>query len=51
MKRKKDTISHIITAIALVIIGLLAIPAGILFLLITGIWSAADHRTMRLHRQ
>lgn len=38
-------LSRLVTGISWVAVGLLAIPAGILFLLISGIWAAADRIT------
>lgn len=44
-------LSRLVTGLGLAAVGLLAIPAGILFLLISGIWSATDWIAARLDQR
>lgn len=44
-------LSRLVTGLGLAAAGLLAIPAGILFLLISGIWAAADRIAVRLEQK
>lgn len=41
-------VSRMVFFIGIVVIGILAVPAGILFLLICGIWSGVDYFTAKL---
>ena len=44
-------LSRLVMCLGLVAIGLLAIPAGILFLLISGIWSVTDRIAAHLEQK
>lgn len=44
-------LSRLVTGLGLVAIGLLAIPAGILFLLISGAWSVTDRVAAHLEQK
>lgn len=44
-------ISRLITWLGVALIGLLALPAGVLVLLIIGIWSLVDRLASRLGRE
>ena len=48
MKTLSKALSRIISALAAAVIAVLAVPAGILALLIFGVWSAANRLTAAL---
>ena len=48
MRRTRHGLSQAVTWTGVGVVGVLAVPAGLLFLLISGVWRATDRITARL---